>query len=88
MTSYSFKNWSAACLKVFSSTKSPARDFPRRLRLLPFFGAMGLSTITPGKVQEYRVNRIATSKTGKAPARSTIHDEVVSSGDAEDRHPA
>ena len=48
-----------------------------RLPMLPFFGNMGLSTITPGKVQEYRVHRIATSKTGKAPARSTIHDEVV-----------
>ena len=48
-----------------------------RLHLLPFFGDMGLSEITPGKVQEYRVHRIATSTTGKAPARSTIHDEVV-----------
>jgi hypothetical protein len=38
---------------------------------------MGLSTITPGKVQEYRVHRIATSSTGKPPARSTIHDEIV-----------
>lgn len=28
-------------------------------------------------MQEYRLHRIATSKTGKAPARSTIHDEVV-----------
>jgi len=38
---------------------------------------MGLSEITPGKAQEYRVHRIATSTTGKAPARSTIHDEIV-----------
>ena len=48
-----------------------------RLHVLPFFGDMGLSTITPGKVQEYRVHRISTSPTGKAPARSTIHDEIV-----------
>lgn len=48
-----------------------------RLHLLPFFGDMGLSEITPGRAQEYRVHRIATSKTGKAPARSTIHDEIV-----------
>jgi integrase len=60
-----------------------------RLHLLPFFGNMGLSTITPGKVQEYRVHRISASKAGKAhtedpdkappkpPARSTIHDEIV-----------
>ena len=48
-----------------------------RLHLLPFFGDLGLSQITPGKVQEYRVHRISTSRTGKAPARSTIHDEIV-----------
>jgi integrase len=48
-----------------------------RLHVLPFFGDMGLSTITPGKVQEYRVHRITTSPTGKAPARSTIPNEIV-----------
>lgn len=48
-----------------------------RLHLLPFFGSLGLSEITPGKVQEYRVHRIATSRTGKPPARSTLHDEIV-----------
>jgi integrase len=45
--------------------------------VLPFFGDMGLSAITPGRVQEYRVHRITTSPTGKAPARSTIHNEIV-----------
>ena len=48
-----------------------------RLHLLPFFGALGLSQVTPGKIQAYRVHRIANSTTGKAPARSTIHDEIV-----------
>lgn len=48
-----------------------------RLHLLPFFGDLGLSEVTPGKAQEYRVHRISTSTTGKAPARSTIHDEIV-----------
>jgi integrase len=48
-----------------------------RLHLVPFFGTLGLSQVTPGKVQEYRMHRIATSSTGKAPARSTIHDEIV-----------
>ena len=48
-----------------------------RLHLRPFFGALGLSEVTPGKVQEYRVHRISTSTTGKAPARSTMHDEIV-----------
>ncbi len=48
-----------------------------RLHLLPFFGSLGLSQITAGTVQEYRVHRINNSSTGKAPARSTIHDEIV-----------
>lgn len=48
-----------------------------RLHLLPFFGPSGLSEVTPGKVQEFRVHRISTSRTGKAPARSTLHDEIV-----------
>ncbi|HTQ70060.1 MAG TPA: site-specific integrase [Acidocella sp.] len=50
-----------------------------RLHLLPFFGKMGLSEVTPGTVQDYRVHRIetATKAGGKAPARSTLHDEVV-----------
>jgi integrase len=48
-----------------------------RLHLLPFFGSLGLSEVTAGKVQEYRIHRIETSTTGKPPARSTIHDEIV-----------
>lgn len=48
-----------------------------RLHLLPFFGHMGVSQITAGKLQEYRMHRITSSTTGKPPARSTIHDEVV-----------
>lgn len=48
-----------------------------RLHLLPFFGDLSVSDVTPGKVQEYRVHRISTSSTGKAPARSTLHDEIV-----------
>ena len=60
-----------------------------RLHLLPFFGDLGVSQVTPGKVQEYSVHRITSrlepnpeSKSNrpikdKAPARSTIHDEIV-----------
>lgn len=48
-----------------------------RLHLLPFFGPLGLSEVTAGKIQEYRTHRIETSSTGKPPARSTIHDEFV-----------
>ncbi len=47
-----------------------------RLHLIPFFGKMGLSEINAGTVQDYRVHRIGSSTTGKAPARSTLHDEV------------
>jgi integrase len=47
--------------------------------LVPFFGPLGLSEITSGKVQEYRVHRHkeAMTKRGKPPARSTIHQEIV-----------
>lgn len=60
-----------------------------RVHLLPFFGELGLSEITPGKVQEYRVHRNLTrmepnphSKSNrplkdKPPARNTIHNEIV-----------
>ena len=55
----------------------------QRLRLevhvIPFFGDMGLSEITAGKVQEYRIHRHeqALEKYGKPPARSTLHQEIV-----------
>ena len=48
-----------------------------RIHLIPFFGDLGLSEITAGKAQEYRIHRIETSATGKPPARSTMHDEIV-----------
>jgi integrase len=48
-----------------------------RLHLLPFFGNLGLSQITAGKVQEYRVARINAPRNGKPPSYSTLHDEVV-----------
>lgn len=60
-----------------------------RIHLVPFFGSLPLNKITPGKVQEYRVHRMTTfgetnplSKSKhkprtKPPARSTLHDEVV-----------
>jgi hypothetical protein len=60
-----------------------------RVHLVPFFGALPLDKVTPGKVQEYRVHRMTTyaapnphSKSqhkprAKPPARSTLHDEVV-----------
>ena len=48
-----------------------------RVHLIPFFGALGLSEITPGQVQEYRIARHQNSRTGKPPARSTLHQEIV-----------
>ena len=50
-----------------------------RVHLVPFFGHMGLSEITAGKVQEYRIHRHeeAVAKRGKPPARNTMHQEIV-----------
>lgn len=53
----------------------------RRLRvhLTPFFGNMGLSKISAGVVQEYRIHRRekAMKEHGKPPARNTMHQEIV-----------
>ena len=48
-----------------------------RLHLMPFFGKLGLSQITAGKVQDYRVERMSNPWNGKAPSYSTLHDEIV-----------
>jgi integrase len=48
-----------------------------RVHLRPFFGKKGLSEITPGLVQEYRMHRIRTSRTGKPPSRSAMHHDIV-----------
>ena len=48
-----------------------------RLHLLPYFGSLGLSQITAGKVQDDRVERIQNPTSGKAPSYSTLHDKIV-----------
>jgi integrase len=50
-----------------------------RVHLVPFFGEMGLSEITAGQVQEYRIHRLqeAVKKRGKPPAHNTMHQEIV-----------
>lgn len=48
-----------------------------RVYLIPFFGPMVLSDITPGKVQEYRLERIQNPRKGKPPARKTLAQELV-----------
>ena len=50
-----------------------------RMHLVPFFGTMGLSEITAGQVQEYRIHRHeqAIAKFGKPPAHNTLHQEIV-----------
>jgi hypothetical protein len=48
-------------------------------QLVPFFGPLGLSEITAGKIQDYRIHRHdeAVAKRGKPPARNTMHQEMV-----------
>jgi integrase len=50
-----------------------------RVHLLPFFGPMGLSEVTAGKVQEYRIRRHeeGVAARGKPPAHTTLHHEIV-----------
>jgi integrase len=49
------------------------------LHLLPFFGDLGLSKVTAGQLQEYRIRRreLSLAARGKVPARNTIHQEIV-----------
>ena len=48
-------------------------------RLVPFFGDLGISEITAGKIQDYRIHRHqeAIAKRGKPPGHSTMHQEIV-----------
>lgn len=47
--------------------------------LIPFFRKMGISQITSGAVQDYRISRIEPTDDPKwkAPSRSTMHHEIV-----------
>jgi len=55
------------------------QDHYRRIRkyLNPYFGKMGLSQVTAGAVQEYRVSRMEKKEGKKTPSRSTLHHETV-----------
>jgi hypothetical protein len=56
-----------------------------RLHLNPYFGDLPVSKINSGSAQDYRIHRAQqkimrtgeTEQTAKAPALSTIHDEIV-----------
>lgn len=54
-------------------------DHQARLRnhLLPYFGTLGLSEITAGKVQDYRMMRMNGEDGYKPPSRSTMQHELV-----------
>jgi integrase len=55
-----------------------SKELVLRVHLLSFFGDRVLSEITPGLVQDYRIQRMQdTSRTGKPPSRSTLHHEIV-----------
>jgi hypothetical protein len=54
-----------------------AHEARLRLHLLPFFGDLRLSEITIGKIQEYRLFRALSGRDGKAPARRTIRNEIM-----------
>jgi len=54
-------------------------DHYARLRnhLNPFFGSKGISEVTTGLVQEYRIHRMSNNSGGKPPSRSTMHHEII-----------
>ena len=55
------------------------QDHQSRLRnhLIPYFGKKGLSEITAGAVQDYRIHRMNGEGGFKAPSRSTMQHEIV-----------
>ena len=55
------------------------QDHYRRVRtcLVPYFGAMPLSEINAGTVQDYRVARMTPEEGKRLPSRSTLHHEIV-----------
>jgi integrase len=59
-----------------------ADDHRTRLRdhLIPFFGDLLLSEITPEKMREYRARRIRPLNSGRPPARRTVDRELVTAG--------
>ena len=61
--------------------RSPEYVASHKLRLdthlIPFFGAIGVNELTSGKAQEYRVWRHSGVSGRGAPARSTLHHEIV-----------
>lgn len=59
--------------------KKYVSDHKARLRnhLIPYFGSKGISEITAGAVQDYRVFRLSGDGAYKSPSRSTMHHEIV-----------
>jgi len=55
------------------------QDHKSRLKnhLIPYFGEMGLSQVTAGEVQEYRLARLNAKNGSRVPSRSTMHHEIV-----------
>lgn len=47
------------------------------LYLVPFFGEKVVTEITSGMIQDYRISRMKSLRLGKAPSRSTLHQELV-----------
>ena len=60
-----------------SPTWVKQKDQKLRVIVLPFFGDKVLTDITAGLIQDYRIHRATTCKTGKPAARSTVHHEIV-----------
>lgn len=59
--------------------ESWTKHYEDKLRaiILPYLGNKYLTEIDEQTIQDYRVHRAKTCKTGKPPARSTMHKEIV-----------
>ena len=48
-----------------------------KLHLVPYFGDMPVNAISSGDALDYRIHRANNGHRGKAPSRSTLHQEIV-----------
>lgn len=60
-----------------SATEIEGKKLKLKAVILPYLGEKYLHEITDGVIQDYRMHRAKTCKTGKPPARSTMHQEIV-----------
>jgi hypothetical protein len=82
-----FREVSEQCLREYDTIMQGQRNtqyvngqrWRSSVHLVPFFANLGISEITAGRIQEYRIHRHqqAIAERGKPPGHSTMHQQIV-----------